>query len=186
MSPVLAGGFFTTEPVGSPKTKNVCYCVVTSVVSYSLWHYGLQASSLLCLSIHLQFWRTEVKSQYHWLGGKSGKVWPGLSPSGGSRGEHIPYKPCQLLMASGITWLGCIALVFKVRIFKPLCSVITLSLPCKCQVSLCPPFFKKKKKNFLYSWPRDRTWGFCIAGSFFTIWATISKSRSFLYWSITD
>ena len=29
-------------------------------------------------------------------------------------------------MASGITWLGCIALVVKVRIFKPLCLAITL------------------------------------------------------------
>ena len=122
-------------------SENSCFILLAD----SLWHYGLQASSLLCLSIHLQFWRTEVKSQYHWLGGKSGRVWPGLSPPGDSRREHIPYKPCQLLMASGITWLGCVALVFKVRIFKPLCSVITLSLPCMCQVSLCPPFLKKKK-----------------------------------------
>ena len=154
-------------------------------MSDSLGHYGLQASSLLCLSIHLQFWRTEVKSQYHWLGGKSRKVWPGLSAPGDSRREHIPYKPCQLLMASGITWLGCIALVVKVRIFKPLCLAITLlSLPYMCHVSLCPPFLKKK--NFLYSQPRDRTWVVCIAGSFFTIWATISTSRLLSYWRITD
>ena len=52
-------------------------------------------------------------------------------------------------MASGITWLGCVALVFKVRIFKPLCSVITLSRPCMCQVSLCPPFLKKKKTFYI-------------------------------------
>ena len=27
VSPVLAGGFFTTEPCGKPQNKNVCYCV---------------------------------------------------------------------------------------------------------------------------------------------------------------
>ena len=61
----------------------------------------------------------EVRSQKSVsLSRNQGSCRQGCAPAGGSRGESVP---CLFqLLASGITWLGCITPVFKARIFKSL------------------------------------------------------------------
>ena len=138
----------------------VLMCSVTSVVSGSLWPYGLQPAKFLCP------WDSPGKN----TGVGCHALLQGIFPIQGSNPGLLCLLHCRQFFTAEPQMKSLVAQLCSTVCDPMDCSSPGSSVPWILQVRTLEwtaiPFFRGSSQ------PRDQTGVSCIAGRFFTIWAT--------------